>query len=183
MSVIADWAATAMFVVFAVAFVAKARSAEAFDDFAASLSQFGMRAIASQRLRPLPCWRWRRLPAPALVLLANHPLPRFALPGCCCWPSARASRRAPGAAGSPPATASAPRRTCRYRPTWRSTSRWPHWVAWPPSPAIRQDRPVIPCWESASGSSPECCSSRSADLYVALSTGRWLPAGARTREG
>ncbi len=80
MSVMADWAATAMFVVFAVAFSAKARSAEAFDDFAASLSQFGLRSIPGQRVLAAAVLLLEALACAGLALLAQHPLVRFALP-------------------------------------------------------------------------------------------------------
>lgn len=80
MSVIADWAATAMFVVFAVAFAAKARSASAFDDFAASLSQFGISSIGGQRLLAAVVLLLEALACVGLVLLAHHPVARFVLP-------------------------------------------------------------------------------------------------------
>lgn len=80
MLVIADWAATAMFVVFAVAFAAKARSATAFDDFAASLSQFGVSSIGGQRVLAAAVLLLESLACAGLVLLLHHPLARFALP-------------------------------------------------------------------------------------------------------
>lgn len=76
----ADWAATAMFVVFAVAFGAKARSTETFDDFAASLSQFGLRSILGQRLLAGLVLLLEALACIGLLLLAHHPLARFLLP-------------------------------------------------------------------------------------------------------
>ena len=80
MPVIADWAATAMFVVFAVAFVAKVRSAQAFDDFAASLSQFGVSSVSGQRLTAAAVLLLEALACAGLVLLNHHPLARFVLP-------------------------------------------------------------------------------------------------------
>ena len=80
MSVIADWAATAMFVVFAVAFMAKVRSVTAFDDFAASLSQFGVSSIGGQRLLAASVLLLEALACVGLVLLAHHPVARFVLP-------------------------------------------------------------------------------------------------------
>ena len=80
MPVIADWAATAMFVVFAVAFVAKLRSMRAFDDFAASLSQFGLSSISGQRLAAAAVLLLEALACAGLVLLAHQPVARFALP-------------------------------------------------------------------------------------------------------
>jgi methylamine utilization protein MauE len=80
MPVIADWAATAMLVVFAVAFVAKARSVTAFDDFAASLSQFGVRSIGGQRLLAGIVLLLEALAGVGLILLVHHPLARFVLP-------------------------------------------------------------------------------------------------------
>jgi len=79
-SVIADWAATAMFVVFGVALVAKLRSPRAFDDFAASLSQFGLSSIPGQRLAAAAVLVLEALACAGLVLLAHHPLARFTLP-------------------------------------------------------------------------------------------------------
>lgn len=80
MHVLTGCAATAMFVVFAVAFVAKARSATAFDDFAASLSQFGIRSIGGQRALAAAVLLLEALACVGLVLLPHHPLARFALP-------------------------------------------------------------------------------------------------------
>ena len=80
MQVLTDWAATAMFVVFAVAFLAKARSASAFDDFAASLSQFGISSIGGQRLLAAAVLLLEALACVGLVLLVHHPLARFLLP-------------------------------------------------------------------------------------------------------
>lgn len=80
MPVVADWAATAMFVVFAVAALAKARSAGAFDDFAASLSQFGIRSILGQRLMAAMVLLLEALGCVGLVVLAQHPIARYALP-------------------------------------------------------------------------------------------------------
>ncbi len=80
MSVIADWAATAMFVVFAVAFLAKLRSASAFDDFTASLSQFGISSIGGQRRLAAVVLLLEALACVGLVLLVHHPLARFLLP-------------------------------------------------------------------------------------------------------
>lgn len=68
-----------MLVVFVVAFVAKARSARAFDDFAASLSQFGIGSISAQRLTAGVVLALEAV-ASAGLLLADHPLARFALP-------------------------------------------------------------------------------------------------------
>jgi len=80
MSVIADWAATAMLVVFVVAFLAKIRSARAFDDFAASLSQFGISSISGQRLAAAAVLLLEALASAGLLLLAQHPVARFTLP-------------------------------------------------------------------------------------------------------
>ena len=80
MPVIADWAATAMLVVFVVAVVAKLRSARAFDDFAASLTQFGISSISGQRLAAASVLLLEALACAGLVLLGQHPLARFALP-------------------------------------------------------------------------------------------------------
>lgn len=80
MPVVADWAATAMFVVFAVAFLAKARSPHAFDDFAASLSQFGISSIGGQRLVAGLTLLLEAAAAAGLLLLTGHPLARFTLP-------------------------------------------------------------------------------------------------------
>lgn len=80
MPVIADWAATAMFVIFAVAFLAKARSVSAFDDFAASLSQFGVRSIGGQRLLAAGVLLLEALACAGLALLVHHPFARFVLP-------------------------------------------------------------------------------------------------------
>jgi hypothetical protein len=80
MQVLTGWAATAMFVVFVVAFLAKARSATAFDDFAASLSQFGISSIGGQRLLAAVVLLLEALACVGLVLLAHHPLARFILP-------------------------------------------------------------------------------------------------------
>ncbi|MGI8667443.1 MAG: MauE/DoxX family redox-associated membrane protein [Jatrophihabitans sp.] len=77
---IADWAATAMFVVFAVALLAKVRSVSALDDFAASLSQFGIRSIGGQRLLAAAVLLLEALACGGLVLLVHHPLARFILP-------------------------------------------------------------------------------------------------------
>ena len=79
MPVIVDWAATAMFVVFAVAFVAKLRSGRAFDDFAASLGQFGISSPSAQRFVAAAVLALEAV-ASAGLLLAHHPLARFALP-------------------------------------------------------------------------------------------------------
>jgi hypothetical protein len=68
-----------MLVVFVVAFVAKARSTRAFDDFAASLSQFGIGSINAQRLVAAAVLGLEALASVGL-LLAHHPLVRFALP-------------------------------------------------------------------------------------------------------
>jgi hypothetical protein len=68
-----------MLVVFVVAFVAKARSARAFDDFAASLSQFGIGSITAQRLVAATVLSLEAVASVGL-LLAHHPLVRFALP-------------------------------------------------------------------------------------------------------
>jgi hypothetical protein len=76
----ADWAATTMTVVFLVAFVAKARSAQAFDDFAASLSQFGIDGINAQRLAAMVVLLAEAAAVAGLLLLPAHPLARFALP-------------------------------------------------------------------------------------------------------
>jgi hypothetical protein len=78
--VLTGWAATAMFVVFAVAFLAKARSVTAFDDFAASLSQFGVRSIGGQRVLAVVLLLLEALACGGLALLAHHPLVRFVLP-------------------------------------------------------------------------------------------------------
>src|SRR5689334_16930117 len=80
MSVMVDWAATTMTVVFVVAFAAKARSARAFDDFAASLNQFAIRSIRAQRLTAALVLLAEALAVAGLVLLPAHPLARFALP-------------------------------------------------------------------------------------------------------
>src|ERR1700712_5203314 len=80
MPVIADWAATTMIVVFVVAFVAKARSAQALDDFAASLSQFAIRGIGAQRLAAAVVLLFEAAAVAGLLLLAAHPVARFALP-------------------------------------------------------------------------------------------------------
>ncbi|HEU5268900.1 MAG TPA: MauE/DoxX family redox-associated membrane protein [Jatrophihabitans sp.] len=80
MPVIADWAATAMFVVFAVAVLAKLRSGSAFDDFAASLSQFGIRAIPAQRAVAVAVLLFETLACVGLVLWSDRPAARFALP-------------------------------------------------------------------------------------------------------
>lgn len=69
-----------MLVVFVVAFVAKARSPVAFDDFAASLSQFGIGSIPAQRLAAAVVLALEALASIGLLLLADHPLARFALP-------------------------------------------------------------------------------------------------------
>lgn len=68
-----------MLVVFVVAFVAKARSAQAFDDFAASLSQFGIGSITAQRFTAAAVLGLEAVASVGL-LLAHHPLVRFALP-------------------------------------------------------------------------------------------------------
>lgn len=68
-----------MLVVFVVAFVAKARSARSFDDFAASLSQFGIASITAQRLLAAAVLSLEAIASVGL-LLAHHPLVRFALP-------------------------------------------------------------------------------------------------------
>src|SRR5579885_2993065 len=80
MHVLTGWAGSAMFVVFAVAFVAKARSVTAFDDFAASLSQFGVRSIGGQRVLAGVVLVLEVLACVGLAALAHHPLARFALP-------------------------------------------------------------------------------------------------------
>jgi hypothetical protein len=80
MPVIADWAATALFVVFVVAFLAKLRSTQAFDDFAASLSQFGISSITRQRLVAGVVLVLEALASIGLVLLRDHPVARFVLP-------------------------------------------------------------------------------------------------------
>lgn len=80
MPVIADWAATAMFVVFAIAVLAKLRSGSAFDDFAASLSQFGIRAIPVQRAAAAAVLLLETLACAGLLLLSHQPVARFALP-------------------------------------------------------------------------------------------------------
>lgn len=80
MHVLTGWAVTAMFVVFAVAFLAKARSGTAFDDFAASLSQFGVRSISGQRVLAAAVLLCEALACVGLVLLAGHALARFVLP-------------------------------------------------------------------------------------------------------
>jgi methylamine utilization protein MauE len=77
--VIADWAATAMFVVFVVAVAAKLRSASAFDDFAGSLSQFGISSITAQWWTAAAVLLLEAI-ASAGLLLAHHPVARFALP-------------------------------------------------------------------------------------------------------
>ncbi|HEV2885279.1 MAG TPA: MauE/DoxX family redox-associated membrane protein [Jatrophihabitans sp.] len=80
MPVIADWAATAMLVVFVVAVIAKLRSARAFDDFAASLTQFGISSISGQRLAAGAVLLLEAIASAGLLVLAHHPLARFALP-------------------------------------------------------------------------------------------------------
>lgn len=80
MHVLTDWAGTAMFLVFAVAFLAKVHSVAAFDDFAASLSQFGVRSIAGQRVLAAAVLLLEALACVELVGLAHHPLARFVLP-------------------------------------------------------------------------------------------------------
>jgi len=69
-----------MFVVFAVVFVAKARSARAFDDFARSLSQFGIRSIPGQWVVAALVLLLEALASIGLVMLAHHPVVRYALP-------------------------------------------------------------------------------------------------------
>jgi len=69
-----------MFVVFAVAFVAKVRTAAAFDDFAASLSQFDIRSILGQQLVAVLVLLLEVLACAGLLTLAHHPLARFVLP-------------------------------------------------------------------------------------------------------
>lgn len=80
MYVLTGWTATAMFVVFAVAFLAKVRSTTAFDDFAASLSQFGVRPVGGQRLLAAVVLLLEASACVGLVLLAHHPVARFVLP-------------------------------------------------------------------------------------------------------
>jgi len=80
MPVVADLAATAMLVVFAVALVAKSRSAMAFDDFAASLSQFGINSVRRQRLAAGGVLIVEATSCAGLLLLGHHPVVRFALP-------------------------------------------------------------------------------------------------------
>lgn len=80
MSVIADWAATTMLLVFGTAFVAKARSRVAFDDFAASLTQFGLRTILAQRVTAAVVLALEVAACIGLLLLGGHPIARFALP-------------------------------------------------------------------------------------------------------
>src|SRR6185437_12206840 len=69
-----------MLIVFAVAFLAKLRSARAFDDFAASLSQFGVRSIAGQRLVAAVTLLVEAAAVAGLLLLGQHPVARFVLP-------------------------------------------------------------------------------------------------------
>jgi hypothetical protein len=69
-----------MFVVFAVAVLAKVRSASAFDEFAASLSQFGIRAIPVQRAVAVAVLLFETLACAGLLLFPQRPAARFALP-------------------------------------------------------------------------------------------------------
>ncbi|MDQ2838447.1 MAG: hypothetical protein M3Y42_09465 [Actinomycetota bacterium] len=80
MSVIADWAATTMVLVFGTAFVAKARSRLAFEDFAVSLTQFGLRTVLAQRVTATVVLALEVAACIGLLLLGGHPIARFALP-------------------------------------------------------------------------------------------------------
>jgi len=69
-----------MFAVFAVALIAKSRSALAFDDFASSLSQFGIKSIRQQRFAAAGVLVVEAASCIGLLLLGQHPVLRFALP-------------------------------------------------------------------------------------------------------